>query len=260
MANNYGTLSNINTPSTVDDTVSYIRKRLGEPVVQVNVADEQIYDRILDAFQFFRDYNEDGLEKTYVSHIMTDDDVSNGWIPVSNNVFEITRVLPPTNIDKNIMTDITYNMRHSINFNEFMMSAYTGAFEEYSLMQMKIQEINDMFIGAKSIDYNRYVGKLYWRGKMQDNFKAGDHFVYECYAIVDPEIYGSIFGDRRFLALATAYVHRQWGQILTKFVDVPLLGGMKLDARSILQDGNAAVEKAEQDIITSSKPPMDFIG
>ena len=260
MSSSYGTLTNIQLPDSTADVVAYIKRKLGAPVIPINVADEQIYDRILDALQFFRDYNEDGTEKSYVARILTQDDIDNNWVPVANNVFEITRVLPPTNIDKNIMTDITYNMRHAINFNEFMMSAYTGAFTEYSLMQMKVQEINDMFVGAKSIQFNRYNEKLYWRGKMQDQFRAGDYFVYECYTIIDPAVNGAIFGDRRFLALATAYVKRQWGEILSLFSDVPLLGGIKLNAQYILAEGNRDIEKAEQDIITSSCPAMDFIG
>jgi hypothetical protein len=260
MSTSYGTSSSIFLPDSANNVISYIRERLGEPVVQVNVTDQQILSRISDALQFFRDYNEDGIEKTYISHMITQEDVDNQWVPTANNVYEIVRVLSPTNIDKNIMTDITYNMRHSINFNEFMMSAYTGAFTEYSLMQMKIQEINDMFMGAKSIRYNRFQNELHWQGLMRDQFSIGDYFVYEAYVIMDPEVYGRMLGDRRFLNLATAYVKRQWGEILTKFMDIPLFGGIKLNGNAILQQGNTEVEKAEQDIITSAQPALDFLG
>jgi hypothetical protein len=260
MSQSYGTLTDVVLPDTTIDTINYIKRRLGEPAIQVNVCDEAILDRIGDALQFYRDYNEDGVEKTYISHQVTQEDIDNQYFTVANNVFEVTRVLPPTNIDKNIMTDITYNMRHSINFNEFMMSAYTGAFEEYSLMMMKIQEINDMFVGAKTTDFNRFTHRLYWRQKLQDQFSVGDYFVYEAYVIVDPAIYGGVFTDRRFLSLATAYVKKEWGDILSKFADVPLLGGVKLNADKISLQADKEIEKAEQDIITSSKPAMDFIG
>ncbi len=260
MSQPYGTLTGVELPDTVTNTVDYIKRRLGEPDVQVNVCDEAILDRIGDALQFYRDYNEDGLEKTYVAHVVTQEDLDNQFFTVANNIFEVVRVLPPTNVDKNIMTDITYNMRHSINFNEFMMSAYTGAFEEYSLMQMKIQEINDMFIGIKTTDFNRFTHRLYWRGKLQDQFLVGDYFVYEAYVIVDPALFGGILGDRRFLNLATAYVKKQWGGILNKFADIPLLGGIKLNASAISQEAKDEIKEAEEDIITSSRPAMDFIG
>jgi hypothetical protein len=127
-------------------------------------------------------------------------------------------------------------------------------------MQMKIQEINDMFMGAKSIRYNRFQNELHWQGLMRDQFSIGDYFVYEAYVIMDPEVYGRMLGDRRFLNLATAYVKRQWGEILTKFMDIPLFGGIKLNGNAILQQGNTEVEKAEQDIITSAQPALDFLG
>ena len=260
MSTSYGTLSNILLPSTANNVVDYIKRRLGEPAIQVNVSLEQIYDRIGDALQFYRDYNEDGIVKTYISHLITDVDIANQWVPVANNVFEVVRVLAPTNIDKNIMTDITYNMRHSINFSEFMMSAYMGTFSEYSLMQMKIQEINDMFMGAKSITFNRYINQLHWNGLFKDQFSVDDFFVYEAFVVVDTEIYGSIFGDRRFLNLATAYTKKQWAEILNKFENIPLFGGLKLNANRIYDESTREIEKAEQDIITSAQPAMDFLG
>lgn len=260
MSQPYGTSTNILLPDTSNNVITYIRERLGEPVIQVNVTDAQILSRIGDALQFFRDYNEDGMIKDYVAHKITQEDIDNQWVPTANNVCEVIRVLAPTNIDKNIMTDITYNMRHSINFNEFMMSAYTGAFEEYSLMQMKIQEINDMFMGAKSIRFNRFTNQLHWQGKMQDQFEVGDYFVYEAYVVTDPEVYGEIFTDRRFLNLATAYVQYTWGNILMKFVDVPLFGGIKLNGSFILQEAKEEIKKAEDDIRTSCMPALDYVG
>jgi len=260
MSTQFGTASNIYFPDSTSEVVAYIKRRLGAPVIEINVADEQIYDRIGDALKFMVDYNEDFIEKGYVSHIVTDDDMVNKWFPVANTVFEVIRVLPVTNIDKNIMTDITYNMRHSINFSEFMRSAYTGFISEYQLMQMKIQEIGDLFMGNKSIQFNRYQDKLYWKGNIEDQFQVGDYIVYECYSIVDPGVYGRIFGDRRFLSLATAYTKALWGEILTKFVDVPLFGGIKMNGNAILQQGNADIQKAEQDIVDSGWKAMDFVG
>jgi len=260
MSTQFGTLSNIVFPDSTAEVVEYIKRRLGAPAIQINVSDEQIYERIGDALKFMVDYNEDFTEKGYVSQVLTQENLDNQWIPVANNVFEVTRVLPVTNIDKNIMTDITYNMRHSINFSEFMRSAYTGFISEYNLMQMKIQEINDLFMGNKSIQFNRYQDKLYWHGQWHDQFEVGDYMVYECFVIVDPGAYGRILGDRRFLSLATAYTKALWGEILTKFVEVPLFGGIKMNGNAILQQGNADIEKAEQDIISSSMPAMDFLG
>lgn len=256
----YGTSTVLTLPDTANTVVTYIRKRLGEPAIQVNMSDDQIYDRITDALQFFRDYNEDGTDKQFIAYPLTQEDLDNGWVPVANNVIEVVRVLAPTNIDKNILTDITYNMRHAINFSEFMMSSYRGYISEYNLMQMKIQEINDLFMGAKTINFNRFKNKLLWQGKMHDNFSVGDYFVYEAYILTDPEEFGGIFSDRRFLNLAYSYTKKSWGEILNKFQDIPLFGGIKLNAAKIYDEAVKDIEKYEQDIITSGTPARDFVG
>lgn len=252
--------SAITLPDTVNTCVNYIKRRLGEPAIQINLSNSHFYDRIADAFQFFRDYNEDGTEELFVAHEITEETISNGYIPVANNVFEVVRVMQPMQIDKNILTDITYNIRHQLNFSEFMWSAYTGAFTEYSLLMMKIQEITDMFQPAKAIRFNPYTRKLYWNEDMRKVMEVGMYVCYQAHVVVDPEEHGRIFSDRRFLNLATAYVKRNWGEVLSKFSNVPLFGGMKLDGQRIYQEAIADIEKAEQDIINSAKPARDMIG
>lgn len=252
--------SSIQLPDTSNNCVEYIKRKLGYPVIDINVSAEQIYDRIADAFQFFRDYNEDGTENVFVAHEITEEDIENKYIAVANNVFEVVRVLQPMQIDKNILTDITYNIRHQLNFSEFMWSAYTGTFTEYSLLMMKIQEITDMFQPSKAIRFNPYTRKLYWNEDFRRVYEDGMFMVYEAYAVVDPEQYGAIFGDRRFLALATAYVKKQWGENLSKFSNIPLFGGMKLDGQRIYNEALQESQKAEDDIVNSCRPIRDFIG
>lgn len=256
----YGTSSLIGLPDSANTCIDYIRTRLGEPVIEVNVSNNQIYDRIADAFQFFRDYNEDGTEVVFVAHELTQEDLDNRYVNAANNVVEVIRVLQPMQIDKNILTDITYNIRHQLNFSEFMWSAYTGTFTEYSLLMMKIEEITAMFQPQKSIRFNPYNRKLYWNEDFQKVYETGMYMVYEAIAIIDPEEYGAIFSDRRFLNLATAYTKRQWGEHMSKFRDIPLFGGMKLDGQRIYDEAMREVEKCEKDIINSGAPPRHFIG
>jgi len=247
-------------PNQYTEVLTYIRKRLGEPVVKVNMSDEQIYDRLADALQFFKDWNEDGTTKEYISHIITQDDINNRSIQCSNNVVEVIQVFHPLQIDKNIMTDITYNIRHQLNFSEFMLSSYSGAFTEYNLLQMKISEITDMFQTEKAIRYNRYTNTLHWEEDFQRVYDSGMYMVYEAYVVVDPEIYGRILTDRKVLGLASAYAKKQWGEILSKFSDVPMLGGVKLNAPKILDEGIREVEKFEDIIRRESQPPGFFVG
>lgn len=59
------------SPTTRTELKTYIRRRLGEPVITVNVADEQLEERIDDALAFYQDYHYDASEKTYLKHQLT---------------------------------------------------------------------------------------------------------------------------------------------------------------------------------------------
>ena len=53
------------------DLQDYALRRLGHPVIEINVDEGQLSDRIDDALQFFQEYHFDGVEKTFVKHQIT---------------------------------------------------------------------------------------------------------------------------------------------------------------------------------------------
>ena len=53
------------------DLQEYCLRRLGHPVIEINVDDSQLSDRIDDSLQFFQEYHFDGVEKTFVKHEIT---------------------------------------------------------------------------------------------------------------------------------------------------------------------------------------------
>lgn len=247
-------------PSSANNVVEYIKRRLGEDVSEVNVSDAQILDRILDALQFFRDYSEDGTERTYISYQLTQEDIDNGYVPVANSVFEVTKVINPRSMDRNKFTSIDYNMMHLINFSDFMGSVYTGSFTELTLMKQKIEEIDQMFRTEKSIRFNTYSRKLYWAENFSDVFEAGQWFVYEAFIIVDPSEHEGMWSNRLFLDLATAYTKMQFGTNIKKFGAIPLFAGMTLNGTEIYNEGKDEAQIAKDEIIgTASKAPF-FMG
>lgn len=251
--------TNIVMPSTANNVVTYIKRKLGDGVIEINVSEDQIYDRILDALQFYRDYATDGTERTYISHQLTQEDIDNNYITVPNSVFEVLRVINPRSMDRNKFTSIDYNMMHLINFSDFMGSMYTGMFTELTLMKQKIQEIDDMFRTSKSIRFNVNSKKLYWEENFTDVFEVGNWFVYEAFAVMDPAEYNAMWSNRLFLNLAAAYVKIQWGSNLKKFGAIPLFGGMTLNGQEIYNEGREEAKEAEQAIIDySDKIPFFF--
>lgn len=57
--------------STRQELIDYCLRRLGFPVIEINVDEDQISDRVDDALQFWQEYHFDGSERTYVKHKLT---------------------------------------------------------------------------------------------------------------------------------------------------------------------------------------------
>ena len=58
-------------PSSRNELKEHCLRRLGKPVVDINVDDEQVEDRIDEALLYYRDYHFDGTERVYVKHQVT---------------------------------------------------------------------------------------------------------------------------------------------------------------------------------------------
>lgn len=255
----YGNTSII-LPSSANNVVDYIKRRLGDGVIEINVSEAQILDRIMDALQFFRDYSEDGTERAYITAQLTQEDIDRNYIQTANNVFEVVRVINPRSMDRNKFTSIDYNMMHLINFSDFMGSVYTGSFTELTLMKQKIEEIDQMFRTEKPIRFNTYSGQLHWEENFTDVFHVGDFFVYEAFVVMDPGVYEKMWSNRYFLDLATAYTKMQWGSNLKKFGSIPLFGGMTLNGQSIYNEAVNEANEAKEEIKNTSFRTPFFMG
>jgi hypothetical protein len=93
----------------------YCLRQLGAPVIEINVDDDQVEDRIDDAFQFFREYHFDAVEKLYLKHEITANNISNQYIEISNAVVGVERVFPFMN--KSTGTNI-FDIKYQILIND----------------------------------------------------------------------------------------------------------------------------------------------
>ena len=65
-------------PSTRQELIDYCLRRLGAPVLEINVDDEQIDDLVDDAIQFYNERHFDGVERMYLKYELTQDDIDRG--------------------------------------------------------------------------------------------------------------------------------------------------------------------------------------
>ena len=69
-------------PTSRDTLIDYCKRQLGDPVLEINVDEDQVEDRIDEALQYYQEYHSDATIRTYLKHLVTADDVTNEYIPI----------------------------------------------------------------------------------------------------------------------------------------------------------------------------------
>ena len=67
-------------PNSRQTLIDYCLRALGAPVVEINVDDDQVEDRVDEALQFYQHYHADAIEKVFLKHQVTSDDITNGYL------------------------------------------------------------------------------------------------------------------------------------------------------------------------------------
>jgi hypothetical protein len=243
-------------PTTKADFIEWCLRKLGKPVIEINVDEDQVDDRVDEALSYYWDYHFDGSEKTFLKHQVTSDDVTNKYIPVAENIIGVVNLF---DIGDALSVNNIFNIRYQFALNEVHnMSSFR--LQDYYMSMQHIQSIEEILVGKQAIRYNRHINRLYidmdW-----NKVVVGNYIIAECYSIVDPTVYTDVYKDRWLQNYATAKIKYQWGSNLTKFTGMQLPGGVQFNGEQILQDAAAEILKLEEDMITSySLPITDMIG
>ena len=102
------------TPSTRETLKQYCLRNLGKPVIDINVDDDQVEDRIDEALQYFAQYHVDGVERMYLKYQFTQDDINRGTASKGSGVGLVTTTGTSTNISG--LGTITSNFYETSNF------------------------------------------------------------------------------------------------------------------------------------------------
>jgi hypothetical protein len=243
-------------PATRAQFKAYCLRRVGAPVIDINVDDDQVEDRIDEALTFFWDYHFEGAEKTYYKYQIQQADITNKYITLPPNIIGAVNIFP---VGEALSTNNLFNIRYQITLNDLYDLTATTMVPYYLAMQ-HIQFLEQLLVGQQPLRFNRYTNILHldmgW-----DNVVAGQYLIVEAYQVVDPTVYAGVWSDRWLTRYATALIKRQWGDNLTKYTAVNLPGGNKFNADKIRDDAQKEVEMLEQEMITTwSLPVSDMIG
>lgn len=244
-------------PTNREEFKGYCLRKLGHPVIQINVSDEQIDDRIDEALNLYKDYHFDGSEKIYYKHLITEQNKTDGFIVLPENIIGAVRIFPYGNANSGSNT--LFSIEYQIAVNDlYTLMANTMA--PYVMMRQQLALINEVLVGEKPVRYSRHKNRFYidmnW-----DRVVAGEYFIIEAYEVIDPEVYTDVWSDRWLQNYATALIKQNWGSNLTKMTGIALPGGVTFNGERILDDANREIEKLEDELKVSwVLGPVDMVG
>ena len=244
----------------------YCLRRLGFPVIDINVDDDQVEDRIDDAIQFFIDRHTDGTQKLYYIKRLEQTDIDNKYINLdpsvvvdsSNNHLDIvgvTRVFP---IQDSQATINMFDLRYQLRLNE-LYDFTSASYINYTLTMQHLRSLELLFTGEVPIRYNRHMRRLFIDWSWGSNeAPVGTVAILECYATLDPELYTDMWNDRWLKKYATALIKRMWGSNLKKFKGLQLPGGVTLNADEIYNDAQEEIKLLEDQMESEFGGVLEF--
>lgn len=234
-------------PTSRAELKDYALRKLGFPVIDINVDDDQLEDRIDDALGLFKEFHYDGTEEIYLAHQVTANNISDGYVDVSDNIIGVRRVMPVVagSISSSSaggfnIFDINYQIRLN-DFYNLTASSYTY----YVIARMHLEMLNMIVTGEFPFTYNKKVNRITvfmdWNARVSE----GDYVVFEATRIVDPQTYNKVYSDTWLKKYVTALFKKQWGSNLTKYANYTLPGGLVVNGEKIYNDAVAEVEELE---------------
>jgi len=243
--------------STRQGLIDYCLRELGDPVIEINVDQDQLEDRVDEALQYYQEFHSDATVRTYLKHQITSDDVSNEYISVASGITQVTKLfaIKSGNVNRNFF-DIKYQMH----LNDIAdLHSYIGDLAYYEQMQQYLSLLDMRLTGTPQVNFSRRQNRLYIHGDFADgDIKADDYIVAEIYQIIDPQTHTSVYNDMWLKEYTTALIKRQWGANLIKFDGMQLPGGVVLNGRQIFEDATQDIERLRETIRLEHELPADF--
>ena len=243
-------------PASRAEFTEYCLRKLGKPVIEINVDEDQVGDRIDEALRYYWDYHFDGSEKTYYKKLITQTDIDNKYITMPENIIGVVNIF---DLGSALGLNNLFNIRYQIALNDLYTLTSVSMVPYYMAMN-HVQFLEQMLVGKQPLRYNRHVNKLYidmsW-----DQVAVDNYLIVEAYQVVDPAVYTDAWGDRWLARYASCLIKQQWGQNMKKFRGMKLPGGIEFNGQQIYDEATAERQQLEQEMIyTYSLPATDMIG
>ena len=278
-------------PSTRQGLIDYCLRKLGAPVLEINVADDQIDDLVDDAIQLFNERHFDGVERMYLKYKLTQEDLDRGQAKNTDGVGIVTTSATSTSIsgygtttnswyetsnflqvpdsvvgiekifkfDSSTISGGMFSIKYQLFLNDLYQFNSVNLLQ-YAMTKSYLEDIDFLLTTDKQVRFNKRQDRLYldidWGVETAD-----DWLVLDCYRALDPTSFTQVYNDIFLKQYLTALMKRQWGQNLIKFKGVKLPGGIELNGREIYDDAEREIESLRSKMSTEYElPPYDFVG
>jgi len=270
-----------NNPITSRETLKqYCLRALGKPVIEINVEDDQVEDRIDEAVQYFAQYHYDGSERMYLKYQVTQDDIDRAranetlttvtdtadstvtasfkegknYIPMPSNVMSVLQVFPFT--DKAALN--LFDVRYQLRLNDLYDFSSTSIIH-YDMTLRHLDMLDHILTGERPVRYNQHKNRLYIDMDWSHDVKAGDFMIIECYRKLDGSTFTDLFDDIFLKKYLIQLIKKQWGTNLSKFQGVAMLGGVQMNGEQIYSQAQEEINKLEEQIQLSFELPPNYM-
>ena len=253
------------TPATRETLKQYALRALGKPVIEINVDDDQLEDRLDEALQYFAQYHYDGIQRAYLKYQYTQADKDrmtadssesitknsvtttwkegNNFLVVPESVISVINIFPFSNKSNMNLFDVRYQLR----LNDLYDFSSTSIIN-YDVVLRHLDFLDHILVGEKPLRFNQHDNRLYVDMDWTNDLAVGEFLVIEAYRKMDPETHTDVYNDIFLKRYVTALFKKQWGANLSKFDGVAMIGGVTLNGRQIYSEALQDIEKLEVEI------------
>lgn len=249
-------------PATREEFKKHCLRRLGHPVVRVDVTDEQVEDRVDEALNKFLRQHYDGSERVYLAHQVTTQEASEKKLTLDDTVLGVVDVFP-LGFTNGASTSGFFNFAAF----QVMLSDLIGAngnasggLSSYVQLRMSISEIEQVLVGKFPFRYNEKTDELFL-DVAAEKLYAGMYVLIEAHRVNDPEDYPDVWSDLWLQRYAAALIKKQWGTNLSKFSGQQLPGGITVNGVRIAAEADSELQQLEDDLTRTWSPIVwDMVG
>lgn len=249
-------------PNTRQKLIDYCLRSLGHPVIEINVDEDQLEDRVDEAMQYYQEYHGDAVVRNLRKHPVTSTDITNGYIEIPNsaNILSVNNVFHTDNTNSG--TNM-FSVDYQLHLNDlFDLSNPSGGIINYEMTKQYLSLIERNINGTyEIIEWSRHKNRVNFLSKNTLKDMEGKYVVFDAYEAIDPVTYTDVYNDAFVKKYTTALFKRQWGLNLIKFEGMVLPGGVTLNGRQIFDDAKEEIQLLEETMqLKHEMPPLDFIG